>query len=142
MKLSVILARAKRNSFINLAGEHYIDIHSVFVKEFNQDYAKTGIVGIRKSDNTFTLLASDAVYFSVDGCEMHSISYTDFLSMLKTNAWEKGKGATYSVIEFDENKAVWVKAEPMMCAIWNMSLLFESITGKMIIDDVSTNPTP
>lgn len=124
MDLDIIHARAKRNRFEEIAGEHYCGSGSSLIKSLNAE-KKLAILGIRSDAGPFTVITGTGIFArNREGHEVR-IPIKDFLSTLHQNGMSKGKTADFEFVDFGESGNIWVKNSATMTALWNISALVD-----------------
>jgi len=124
MKLEIVRARAKRNKFIELAGIFYQDNKSLLVSSLTNEDDEV-YFGISNKEGLYTIIGRKNLYYSTMAGSKKKISNSIILEILKENALKVGKGGEFEFIEVNNSDSIWVLNGPMMCAIWNILLLFK-----------------
>ncbi len=124
MDLDIIYARAKRNCFEEIAGEHYCGSDSSLIQNLNVE-KKGAILGIRCDVGLFTVITETGMFARNREGNGVRIPFKDFLSTLHQNGMNKGKTADFEFVDFGESGNIWVKNSATMTALWNISALVE-----------------
>ncbi len=122
MKTSILKARIKRNNLEGYAKNCFIDEKSQLIKSLiNED--KKALIGIKKNDQTYTILGKEFVYYSTISGKKGQISLNVFSNLLHKEVMNKGKLlARYKYLKIDNNEKIWLKNKSTMQALWNTIL--------------------
>lgn len=124
MDYKKIEARIKRNQFKELAGEYYRDNNSEIVQKLNNN-GKSAYVGIERDGKTYTIIGEKSVYYLTETGVDGEILISDFLKILKENAWTIGKAGNFEFIKINDQDSIWVSNGEIMNAMWNTLLLLD-----------------
>jgi len=124
MKINILKARIKRNNFVNHAGQSFVDENSKIIIDLKNE-GENALVGIQKSDKTYTVLGDKLVYYSSISGTKGRLPLNVFSNILHENAVRKGKFlARYNYVKID-NEKIWTKNKATMTALLNTIMWLE-----------------
>lgn len=128
MKLNVLNAKIERNQFKKFAGVHFVDESSKVINTLKKE-GKNPLVGIQKSDDTYTILGEKNIFYSSYNGNKGSMALSAFCDALSDNALKKGKMfSNYTFIRIN-NEKVWLKNKSTMESFWNTLLWLENLAS-------------
>ena len=127
MKISVINARVRRNLLIEHAGDCFRDINSRIVQDIQNNENTRVFVGIENEVlNYCTIIGESYVFFQTKMTDRDKIPLSDFLVLLKKNAWQKGKSGVFDFLPLGDGRRIWIMNPHTMTSLWNTAMLFTS----------------
>ncbi len=128
MKISVINARVRRNHLIEHAGDCFRDVNSRIVQDIQNNEDTRVFVGIESEVlNNYTIIGESFVFFQTEMADRDKIPLSDFLVLLKKNAWQQGKSGIFDFLPLGDGRRIWIMNPQTMTSLWNTAMLFTSL---------------